>query len=288
MRTRSSRPGGWGRGRSAVGLLRTVVTDPIEVGLEILDLAAQRRERKRPPWPYEADAAWEPELHELLDAPWPCPETKDFWTEWSTMLAWLQGEGINIGRGAFGGRWGDGEPGLTRAIWCIARHLRPERVVETGVARGITTRFILAALDRNGTGTLCSIDLPPQGKPGLHRQIAVAVPSRLRDHWTYVQGSSRRRLPGVLSRLAPIDLFVHDSRHTERNLRFELDRAWAALRPGGMLVADDIDVNWGFHSFEASSDVHRSLICRAEPLKPDPIRRDGVGFFGIVRKDIAT
>jgi hypothetical protein len=267
-------------------LLQTAVTDPIEVGLEVLDVVAQRRERRRPPWPYEADPAWERQLHELLDAPWPCPATEDFWAEWSTMLTWLQGEGIQIGRGAFAGRWGDGEPGLARAIWCIARHLRPEHVVETGVARGITTRFLLDALDRNGAGRLCSVDLPPRAEPALQQQIAIAVPSRLRGRWTYVQGSSRRRLPGVLARLAPIDLFVHDSRHTERNLRFELDRAWAALRPGGMLVADDIDVNWGFQAFGASAGAHRLLVCRAEPLKPDPIRRDGVGFFGIARKDV--
>jgi hypothetical protein len=53
----------------------------------------------------------------------------------------------------------------------------------------------------------------------------------------------------VLSHLGEIDLFVHDSLHSERNVRFELDRAWAALRPNGALVVDDIDANWGFRSF---------------------------------------
>jgi hypothetical protein len=55
-----------------------------------------------------------------------------------------------------------------------------------------------------------------------------------------------------------------------------------------MLVADDIDVNWGFQTFGASAGAHRVLVCRAEPLKPDPIRRAGVGFFGIARKDAVT
>ncbi len=29
----------------------------------------------------------------------------------------------------------------------------------------------------------------------------------------------------------------------------EIDRAWAALRPGDAIVVDDIDVNRGFRSF---------------------------------------
>jgi len=48
--------------------------------------------------------------------------------------------------------WNDGDPELVRAIWCLIRHLNPAVVVETGVARGFTTRLILEALERNGWG----------------------------------------------------------------------------------------------------------------------------------------
>ena len=58
-------------------------------------------------------------------------------------------KGTPIGRAAFGG-WGDGEPGLVRALWCLVQHLRPMTVIETGVARGFTSRFILETLERNG------------------------------------------------------------------------------------------------------------------------------------------
>ena len=91
----------------------------------------------------------------------------------------------------------------------------------------------------------------------------------------------------MLSRLGRIDLFVHDSRHSEDNVRFELDRAWAALRPGGALVIDDIDLNWGFRSFSEAFSGHRFLICQAEPVHPDPRRFDGKGLFGIIRKEAA-
>ena len=49
--------------------------------------------------------------------------------------------------------------------------------------------------------------------------------------------------------LGAIDLFVHDSLHTGRNQRFELEHAWAALRPGGVAVIDDIDHSLAFRSF---------------------------------------
>jgi hypothetical protein len=107
---------------------------------------------------------------------------------------------------------------------------------------------------------------------------------RLRDRWTYIKGSSAQRLPGLLAQLGQIDLFVHDSRHTERNVRFELDRAWAVLRPGGALAVDDVDLNWGFSSFTRAFPGHQFLICHAEPLQRDPPRYDGTGLFGIIRK----
>ena len=57
--------------------------------------------------------------------------------------------------------WNDGDPGLTRAIWCLIHHLAASQVVETGVAHGVTTRLVLEALQRNGGGRLWSIDVPP-------------------------------------------------------------------------------------------------------------------------------
>jgi hypothetical protein len=202
-------------------------------------------------------------------------------------MAPFEAKGMKIGRGAFGG-WGDGEPGLVRAVWHLVRHLQPAHVVETGVARGFTTRVILEALERNGAGHLWSIDLPPPLKPELHGQVGAAVLVCLHHRWSYIKGSSARCLPGLLSRLGQIDLFIHDSRHTERNVRFELDRAWAALRPGGALVVDDIDLNWGFSSFRQIFPDHPFLICYAEPLQPDLPRFDGKGLFGIIRKEVTA
>jgi hypothetical protein len=42
-------------------------------------------------------------------------------------------------------------------------------------------------------------------------------------------------------RLGQIDLFVHDSMHTARNVRFELEPVWPALTPGGAVLIDDVE-----------------------------------------------
>lgn len=114
--------------------------------------------------------------------------------------------GVEPGRGAFAG-WADGEPGLARAAWCVVRHLRPSTVVETGVARGVTSRVVLEALEANGDRQLWSVDLPPASAPRLHTQIGMVVSESVRHRWTYVRGSSRHRLPGLLADRGQIDLF---------------------------------------------------------------------------------
>jgi len=101
--------------------------------------------------------------------------------------------------------------------------------VETGVARGVSSRFILEALERNGGGRLWSIDQPPPLDPELNGQVGAAVNASCRRRCSYIHGSSRRRLPRLLPWLESIDLFLHDSIHTEYNTRFELEIcAWSS------------------------------------------------------------
>ena len=211
------------------------------------------RERKRPDCRYESDDNWEKQLHESLGVPWPCKEAAEFWALWPEVIRELEAKGIRPGPESFQA-WNDGDAGLVRAIWCLIRHMRPKKIVETGVAHGVTSRCILEALARNGDGHLWSIDLPPL-ESHWRKQVAAAVGDRHADRWSYIEGSSRRRLPELLSRLGKIDLFVHDSLHSERNVRFELDRAWVASGPNAALVVDDVDANWGFRSFTQAFPV---------------------------------
>ena len=232
---------------------------------------------------YIADAEWEASLHRRLDMS-ADSVVEGFWPLWSTVAETLRAQGMAVGPFSFYG-WNDGDAGFVRAIWCLIRHLRPVNVVETGVAHGMTSRFILEALESIGAGKLCSIDLPPLN-PTTRREIGVAVRQTgvPVGRWTYITGTSRRRLPALLSRLGRIDLFIHDSMHSNRNVTFELKCAWRYLSAGGVIVVDDIDVNPAFDTFAKAHPEHLSLVCTAEPLSPDMRRFNHKGLFGIICK----
>jgi predicted O-methyltransferase YrrM len=203
---------------------------------------------------------WAERLHVALEVPFPCPAAESFGPVWDRVVADLAEAGARVGIASYGG-WNDGDRAFAQAIWCLIAHLRPETVVETGVAHGLTSRVILEGLSRNGNGHLWSVDLPAVDS-ALHPEIGMAVREGLRPRWTYVPGTARERLPSLLRELGEIDLFVHDSLHTGRNQAFELQAAWAALRAGGAAVVDDIDHSLAFRTFVAEASPRASLTAR--------------------------
>jgi hypothetical protein len=192
---------------------------------------------------------------------------------WAEIASQLRAAGLATGRYTYG-EYSDADAGLAGAAWCAVRHLTPSTVVETGVARGLTSRVILEALAANGKGRLWSVDLPHLFHPELHSQTGAAIPGRRHNRWTYVRGSSRRRLPGLLSELGEIDMFIHDSLHTARNMQFEMRLTWPALRPGGIMLVDDV-YNQSFGDFVRQADPSGSGVYRSA---------DGTWMFGVARK----
>jgi predicted O-methyltransferase YrrM len=260
-----------------------IAADPLELWIKLEEKYADWSAGRQPAYRYESNEDWESQLHLRLGVEWPCNSTSEFWDLWSEVMEALERGGIRAGPGSFRA-WNDGDAALTRAIWCLVRHLRPKSVVETGVARGVTSRVILEALERNGQGHLWSIDLPPLERI-WQKQVGVAVGDRHKTRWSYIKGSSRRRLPRLLAQLGQIDLFIHDSLHSNRNVLFELEHAWAAVRPGGAIIVDDIDVNGAFKTFTRTLSPHQFMICDAAPLYPDLRRFNKKGLFGIILKE---
>jgi hypothetical protein len=262
-------------------VLAALAADPVEFCTRVASKLSEGRNRLV--HPYALDEAWDAELHLHLGWAGPCQAAADAATVWSDVLARMTRQGVDPGPMSYLG-WNDGDFALARTAWCLTRHLNAVRVVETGVAHGVTSRFVLEALARNGGGHLWSIDLPPLLHPELHHQIGMAVDDSLRGGWTLIKGSSRRRLPGLLKRTRPIDLFIHDSLHSTENVLFELRLAWSALRPGGAMVVDDVDANNGFHRFCATVPHARAWVCEAEPARPDERRANRKGYFGVILK----
>jgi hypothetical protein len=256
--------------RKTTRFLRGVVTNPVEAALYIPEHFSVRHEYQPR---YEADREWEHRLHSWFGAPWPCPECVALARLWREIAAELQAEGLKFGRQTYG-EYSDAENAMAQAVWCAVLHQRPSVVVETGVARGVTSRIVLEALNRNKQGHLWSIDLPHPFEKNLHTQTGAAVPASHRKCWSYIEGSSRRRLPPLLRLLPRVDLFIHDSLHTARNTRFEMERTLSAMRSGGVMIVDDIATHNAFADFASDHPALETVVC------PHSDRDDS--YFGLV------
>jgi len=153
-------------------------------------------------------------------------------------------EKLRLHKDGYGGQMTREAP----AIYSLVRLLKPRVVVETGVADGVTSSYILRALEDNGEGRLYSIDLPhyllPAGKPP-----GWIVEESLRGRWDLRVGDAAKLLPPLLEELGEIDLFLHDSLHTYEHMMLEFRAAWPRLSPGGLFLSHDVGQNRAFFDF---------------------------------------
>jgi hypothetical protein len=262
------------RSQKMARVLRTFAADPVVVGRA---LPGEFRQWYR--WRYEkdkypelqADEAWNEHLHGALGASWPCPQGDAFDGVMADIDTILAAKGFKSGRGTYA-YYSDAEGALCRAAWCVALHTRPEIVVETGVAHGVTSRIVLEALRLNDSGHLWSIDLPFPFDHQLHTETGVAVTDTCRPRWSYVEGSSRQRLAPLTATLGHVELFIHDSLHTARNTLFEMEQAASVMPAGGVMLVDDIDSHEGFTTFASRHPEYQTIVCPSA---------DKIGMFGV-------
>jgi hypothetical protein len=220
---------------------------------------------------FAADEAWDEHLHKLLDAPWPCRQVQQLDEVMADIGALLAARGWGFGHDTYGW-YADADSSLCRAAWCVTLHTRPEVVVETGVAHGVTSRIVLEALEQNDLGRLSSIDLPFPFDHRLHGETGIVVTDACRHRWTYLAGSSKQRLPTLLTQVGHVDMFIHDSLHTAENTLFEMEQADSAMSSGGVILVDDIDSHMGFATFARRHPGYETIVCPSA---------DRDGMFGI-------
>jgi len=152
-----------------------------------------------------------------------------------------------------------GQMGATQEyLYFLTRLTTPDVVVETGVYRGISSAFVLAALEDNDRGHLFSIDLPNRsyldpesGRMDVapltaREEPGFAIPTNLRKRWSLVLGDTRQALPRLLSEVGKVDIFYHDSEHTYEMMSWEYEQVLPRISPGGFLTSDDVNRNSAF------------------------------------------
>jgi hypothetical protein len=131
------------------------------------------------------------------------------------------------------------------ALYILTRLLKPECIVETGVSAGVSSAYILRALEDNQKGKLYSIDLPPDNILS-GKTSGWIVPQYLRNRWSLHIGDSKKLLGPLLDSVGEIDCFIHDSLHTYEHMTWEFRTVWKHLRSGGFLLSHDVGGNEAF------------------------------------------
>jgi len=136
-------------------------------------------------------------------------------------------------------------------LYVIVRELSPYQVVETGVSAGVSSAYILQALEDNGKGKLYSIDLPNIAIKEAHTvdETGFVIPDYLRQRWSLRVGKSYDLLRPLLAEIGNIDMFLHDSEHTYNTMQWEYEVAWMSLDKNGLIVSHDINDNSAFCDF---------------------------------------
>lgn len=145
-------------------------------------------------------------------------------------------------------------------IYIVARSIKPHLVVETGVAHGKSSAYILLALEHNEHGHLYSVDLPATGMnapDGSQTSLSGLEPGwlvldRLRKRWTLTMADSlsflRNTFPALIAGHDPVpgvSLFLHDSLHTFEHVAEELRLVSPFLARPAIVCVDNVDMPGG-------------------------------------------
>jgi Methyltransferase domain len=132
--------------------------------------------------------------------------------------------------------------------YAIARALKPEVIVETGIHAGLGSALLLQAVATNiregHPGQVISVDIDPRA--------GWLVDNALRLYWRPVYGSTFDVLVPALDGLS-VGMIVHDSEHTYECESFEFAAAVRHAAPTIALISDNA------HATSALRDVCASL-----------------------------
>ena len=163
---------------------------------------------------------------------------------------------------------------VSRLLYLLCFVLKPSIVVETGVANGFSSSYILSAMEKVDHGKLFSID-------GIIRpwhtaeKIGLAIPQHLKQRQNLILGNASVELKKLLDEINLIDIFIHDSSHTYQNMKNEFHIAWPHIREGGFLFSDDVSQHDAFLDFSDEINV-----------KPIIIRKGQGSHVGLIKKEI--
>jgi len=130
-----------------------------------------------------------------------------------------------------------------KILYMLTLYIKPQIFLETGIANGTSSFFILSAIKKNGFGKLISVD--------IKNDVGAIVPESLKDNWDLkiLEGDLRNSFKNLVLSIQKIDIFLHDSDHSYSWQSFEYNIAFNKINKNGLFVSDDIDSSCAFIDF---------------------------------------
>ncbi len=166
-------------------------------------------------------------------------------------------------------------------LYGLVRWQRPSVIVESGGYFGMSSAFILKALEDEGLrdAKLYSIEFNRACPHGI------LIPESLRGGFVPLNADVKDLVRE--NQLPPkIDLFLHDSSHRYRHMLWEFNEFWRRLPDRGLLVSHDVHFSAAFSEFVTRTYAHdkHGLLDDARTTHYEWGRWGYIGF--VVKKEL--
>lgn len=139
---------------------------------------------------------------------------------------------------------GKDHPRYGRFVYALARHYKPEFIVEVGTFAGGTAVGFANAINQNGRGKLICVDQDSYSN-GTFPQVVKRNLSRVGFSESKLQlccGDSKEWLPKLAEDLKEqVEIVLVDGDHTYEGAVADLTNAVPLVKPGGFILVHDVD-----------------------------------------------
>jgi len=141
-----------------------------------------------------------------------------------------------------------GGGGAYELLYFITRYIKPNIIIETGVAAGFSSKAFLEAIAINKKGKLYSSDFPYFKEKNPEKYIGILVDEKYKKNWDlFIEGDINfiKQINGLIGEES-VDLLHYDSDKSYRSRKKTFNAIKKYLKKNCVIIFDDIQDNLHF------------------------------------------